>query len=53
MSNPQQLEYWSYFQIPGNQPAMLVQTRYARFRMLKNVENQFKILNVYKFWNEP
>ena len=40
--------YWSYFQIAGNQPTRLFQTRYARFWMLTNVKNQFKILNVYK-----
>ena len=37
--------HWSYFQITGCQPARLFQTRYARFWMLKNVNNQFKILN--------
>ena len=46
------LEYnrgqWNYVQIAGNQPTRLFQTRYARFRMLKNVKNEFKILNVYK-----
>ena len=41
--------YLSYFQIAGNQPTRLFQTKYARFWMLKNVKNQFKILNVYKF----
>ena len=38
--------HWSYFQIAGCQPARMFQTRYARFQMLKNVTNQFKILNV-------
>ena len=33
----------------GRQPARLFQTEYARFCMLKNVKNQFKILNVYTF----
>ena len=40
--------YWSYFQIAGCQPTRLFQTRHTRFWMFKNVENQFKILNVYK-----
>ena len=46
---PSVLRPWSYFQIAGNQPTRLFQTRFARFQMLKNVKNQFKILNVYKF----
>ena len=36
---------WSYFQIVGCQPARLFQTEYARFQMIKNVKNQFQILN--------
>ena len=40
--------HWSFVQIAGCQPTMLVQSRYARFWMLKNVKNEFKILNVYK-----
>ena len=34
--------------ISKQQPTRLFQTRYARFWMLKNVKNEFKILNVYK-----
>ena len=34
--------------ISKQQPTRLFQTRYARFWILKNVKNEFKILNVYK-----
>ena len=40
---------WSYFQISSCQPARLFQTEYARFQVIENFKNQFKILTVYKF----
>ena len=42
------VKQWSYVQIAGCQPTTPFQTRCARFRMLKNVKNEFKSLNVHE-----